>query len=108
MNSSRLPARHDGLAIASLVLSLTVPLIGSLLAVIFGHMSRSQAMRERRQASGIATAGMILGYIGLAAFVIVIIVIVVTATSSPDPTQQWVDCINAQLNNPQLVCPPSP
>ncbi|MGO8947652.1 MAG: DUF4190 domain-containing protein [Ktedonobacterales bacterium] len=62
----------NGFAIASLILSIggfiLLGLIGSVLGVIFGHVARSQI----RQAStteeglGLANAGIIIGYIGLA------------------------------------------
>ena len=103
------PAVHDGLAIASLVLSLVwLGGLGSLLAVIFGHMSHNEAKRANRQASGLATAGLVLGYKGLVAIAIVIIAVIVAATNKPDPTQQWIDCLNRQLSNPNLVCTPPP
>jgi len=67
-------ARPDGLAIASLVLSLVwVAGIGSLLAVIFGHSSRGQAKREGMKPSSMATAGVVLGYIGLGFIVLFVL-----------------------------------
>jgi hypothetical protein len=57
---------NDGKAIASLVLGLTgLCGIGSLLAIILGHQSRGQAKRQGREPSGMALAGVILGYVGL-------------------------------------------
>lgn len=68
-----LPTGVDGLAIASLVLSLVwLGGLGSVGAIVTGHMSRSKARREGRQPSGIALAGLILGYLG-AAFITVAI-----------------------------------
>lgn len=62
----RNPAIHDGYAIASLVLSLVWLLgIGSLLAVIFGHMSEAEAKRQDRKTSGFAIAGQVLGVLAI-------------------------------------------
>jgi hypothetical protein len=58
------PSRTDGFAIASLVCSLIFGL-GSLFAVIFGHVSTSRSRREGRSSSGLAIAGLVLGYLGL-------------------------------------------
>lgn len=56
----------DGKAIASLILSiLWIGGIGSLIAIILGHLSRSGARKTNRQPSGVALAGVIIGYIGL-------------------------------------------
>jgi hypothetical protein len=69
--------QHDGLAIASLVLSLVwLGGLGSFLAVIFGHSSRGAAKRAGRPASGLATAGIILGWIGLVVIVLVFVAFV--------------------------------
>jgi Domain of unknown function (DUF4190) len=93
-------AVHDGLAIASLVLSLVyIGGLGSLLAVIFGHKSRGEARRAGRQPSGMATAGLVLGYIGLAVTVIAVIVIIAVAASQPDATQQYINCVNNAIAN---------
>lgn len=103
------PAVHDGLAVASLILSLVwLGGLGSLLAVIFGHMSSNEAKRANRQVSGLATAGLVLGYLGLATLAAILIALIAHAVSKPDPTQQWIDCLNRQLNNPGINCGPGP
>lgn len=62
---------HDGLAIGSLVLSvLWLVGLGSVAGVVLGHVSRSKAAREGRQKSGVALAGLIVGYVGVAFMVI--------------------------------------
>ena len=67
------PSQHDGMAIASLVLSvLWMVGLGSVGGVVLGHLSRSKAKREGRQPSGLALAGLILGYAG-AAFMVAMI-----------------------------------
>ena len=62
-------AKTSGMAIASLVLSLLwIFGIGSILAIIFGHIARSQIARSggRLKGAGIALAGLIIGYIMIA------------------------------------------
>lgn len=54
----------NGLAIASMVLGLVG---GSVLAVVFGHVARSQIRSTREDGDGLAVAGLVLGYLGLAA-----------------------------------------
>jgi hypothetical protein len=70
-----LRAEPDGLAIASLVLSLLwLGGAGSILAVAFGHSSRSAARRRGQQPSAMATVGMVAGYTGLLLLVLIIAV----------------------------------
>ena len=63
--------QNNSLAIVSLVLGLCglfglLPLIGSILAVILGHIARHQIAADSTQdGDGLAMAGLITGYIGL-------------------------------------------
>ena len=62
------PTRTSGLAIASLVLGIVwVFWLGSILAVIFGHVALSQIKRSMGTLSGrgMAIAGLVLGYLGI-------------------------------------------
>lgn len=79
------PVRTNGLAIASMVLSIVgivllclwgVGGIPALLGVIFGHVAKSQIRNDGTQGEGMATAGLVIGYIvvGLAALVILLFV----------------------------------
>ncbi|MDH3463925.1 MAG: DUF4190 domain-containing protein [Acidimicrobiia bacterium] len=80
--------KTNGLAIASLVLGIVwVYWIGSVLAVIFGHIARRQisdanyaAGREVQGGAGMAMAGLVLGWIGVA-FLVIIILAAVGASS---------------------------
>lgn len=69
--------RTSGLAIASLVLGiLWLYWIGSILAVIFGHVVISQSHRdETLRGRGMAIAGLVLGYVGIALLILGIIVV---------------------------------
>ena len=46
--------------------------IGSVLAVIFGHVALSQMRRSGQGGRGMAIAGMVLGYLGVAGLLVVI------------------------------------
>jgi Domain of unknown function (DUF4190) len=63
------------LAIISMVASIVgfvwiLPFIGSLAGVITGHISLRQIARTGEKGRGMALAGLIVGYVGLAFFVI--------------------------------------
>jgi hypothetical protein len=73
------PPTTNGLAVASLVASFFwMAWFGSFLAVIFGHVALGQINRSggRQQGAGLAIAGLVLGYLELAALLIVILVAV--------------------------------
>jgi hypothetical protein len=57
----------NGLAIASLVLGcLFCLLVTGILAVIFGNLALAQIARSPQQGRGLAIAGIVLGWIGVA------------------------------------------
>lgn len=65
----------NGMAIASLILSILWFFgLGSLLAVIFGFVGTNQIRRRGQGGRGIAIAGIVIGFIGLAGAIIVIAV----------------------------------
>ncbi len=74
--------RTNGLAVVSLVLGIVWVLgIGSFLALGFGYVARRQisdanhaAGREVQRGAGIAMAGLLLGWIGVALLILLIIV----------------------------------
>lgn len=79
------PAPTNGLAIASLVLGiLWIWGLGSLLAVIFATVSKNQirASRGHQGGSGLATAGLVLGIIGLAITVLFILFVAILAAGT--------------------------
>jgi hypothetical protein len=80
------PPGTSGLAIASLVLGIVwIYGIGSLLAVIFGHIARGQVRRGERSGGGMALAGLILGYVGLVGIVLLIVLVVTLSNNTCDP-----------------------
>lgn len=64
------PRQTNGLAIASLILGiLWLYWVGSVLALIFGYVARSQIRERGEGGAGLATAGIVLGWIGIAVLV---------------------------------------
>ncbi len=76
-------SRTSGLAIASMVLGiLWIWWIGSILAVIFGHVAISQTHRDPTlRGKGMAIAGLVLGYIGVGTFLLVVIAAAASGTA---------------------------
>ena len=66
--------RTNGLAVVSLIASL-VWVLGSIVAVITGHVALRQIARSggRQSGRGIAIAGLALGYLGVAAFLLTLL-----------------------------------
>lgn len=88
-----MPQSTNGMAIASLACSIAsfviAPLIGAVLGVIFGHIALKQLRTSPEQGHGMAVAGLIIGYIHLALFVLLlllIIVFVIIGVSTSQPT----------------------
>jgi hypothetical protein len=69
----------NGLAIAALVCGVGGFVIGLsfIPAIICGHLARAQIRRTGEQGAGLALAGLILGYVGIALFIVLIAVFVV-------------------------------
>ncbi|WEV26960.1 DUF4190 domain-containing protein [Streptomyces sp. 71268] len=60
------PQRTNGLAVASMVLGiLWLYWIGSILALIFGYVARNQIRERGEGGGGMATAGLVLGWVGV-------------------------------------------
>ena len=78
------PPHTNTLAVAALVCGIgqffTLGL-GTIPAVILGHMSQRQIRRTGEQGSGMATAGLVLGWIGVALWVIFITFVLFAAVS---------------------------
>lgn len=71
---SRHTSDTNRLAITSLVFGILawiiLPLIGGMIAIITGHIARSQIKRREQDGAGIALAGLILGYINMVIFLV--------------------------------------
>jgi Domain of unknown function (DUF4190) len=74
----------NGFAIASLVLGiLWLYWLGSVLAVIFGFVARHQIKHSRQSGDGMAIAGIVLGIVGLAVFVLLVVLVFAVTDSRP-------------------------
>ncbi|MFF7633964.1 DUF1707 and DUF4190 domain-containing protein [Kitasatospora sp. NPDC008050] len=70
------PAPNNGMAIASLVLGLLCVPSGGVLgvpAVITGHLARRQIRETQESGDGMATAGLVLGYLSVAGWAAVLL-----------------------------------
>lgn len=81
------PATHTNtLAVVSLIAGIlsflgnVIPVAGgftvALVAIITGHMARRQIKQTGEQGMGMATAGMIIGYIHIALLVLIVIAVI--------------------------------
>jgi hypothetical protein len=81
----------NSLAVASLVCGLAQPFMFGLTtipAVILGHMAQGQIRRTGESGKGLATAGLVLGWIGLSIGLLVAVVIVAAASHANPATGQ--------------------
>jgi hypothetical protein len=62
-------APNNGLAIASLISGIAswvaLPLVGGAAAVVFGHLAQRQIRETGQSGSGMAVAGLVLGYLNV-------------------------------------------
>ncbi|MBD3940847.1 DUF4190 domain-containing protein [Microbacterium sp. NEAU-LLC] len=74
------PAKTNTLAIVSLIASIAsfviLPLVGSIVGVITGHMSLKQLKTSGEQGRGMALAGTIVGWVGIGLTIIGIVAFV--------------------------------
>lgn len=72
----------NGKAVASLVCGIgglvLLPLVLSILALVFGYQARREIEERGESGSGLATAGIVLGWVGIAVFVIGILFFITT------------------------------
>jgi hypothetical protein len=72
--------KYDGLAITSMIVGIVwVYWIGSILAVVFGHIALRRIARDGKAGRGMAIAGLVLGYIGVATLVLFIVLLIASA-----------------------------
>jgi hypothetical protein len=75
------PPRTNGMAIASMVLGLLcVPTFGALgiPAVVTGHIAKSQLRSGREEGDGMATAGLVIGWLSVAGWAMMMLLAVVS------------------------------
>jgi Domain of unknown function (DUF4190) len=72
----------NGLAIAALVCGVGGFVVGLsfIPAIICGHLARRQIRQTGEQGAGLALAGLILGYVGVALFIALVAVFAVVVT----------------------------
>jgi hypothetical protein len=79
-------AKTNSLAIASLVCGIIqiafVGILAAIPAIILGHIARRQIRQTGERGAGMAMAGLVLGYIGVALTVVGIIAIIAVAAHS--------------------------
>lgn len=67
----------NGMAVASLVLGIVwVYGVGSILALIFGYLGLSQIKERQQGGRGLAIAGIVLGWIGVAVVVLAVVLVI--------------------------------
>jgi hypothetical protein len=82
--------KTNALAVASLVCGVSQPLTAGLTmipAVILGHIARGQIRRTGEAGQGLATAGLVLGWVGIGFALLVLLLIAgaLTAQQPPGP-----------------------
>jgi hypothetical protein len=69
------------LALISLVAGISsfviLPLIGAVIAIVTGHIARGQIKRTGESGSGMALAGLILGYVHLVLFALGVLILII-------------------------------
>ena len=84
---ARVAPETNGLAVASLVLGLVwLFWVGSILAIIFGHVSLSQIKKSNgaQGGRGMAIAGLVLGYLSIVPWILILIVTIVGTSASTE------------------------
>ena len=71
----------NGFAIASLTMGVlglsALPLIGAVLALVFGYRARREIANSGESGEGLATAGVILGWVGVGLLALIAVLAVV-------------------------------
>lgn len=80
------PPSTNSMAVLALVAGIAgltvIPLIGSIVAVIVGPMSRKEIARTGEEGQGLATAGIVTGWVGIGIWGAVLIVLVLSIVFS--------------------------
>jgi len=85
--------KESSLAITSLITGILgwtiLPVVGSLAAIITGHLGKKEIKESHGtlDGNGMATAGLILGYVQLGFFVLILIAILIALLVLPQNTE---------------------
>lgn len=80
------PQSTNVLAVVSLISGIVwLCWIGSIAAVITGHVARKQIRRSGEQGDGLAVAGLVLGYLGALTGVTMIVLMAIGAITAEPP-----------------------
>lgn len=75
------------MAIASMVLGIIwIYWIGSILALVFGYIAKRQIKERNESGSGMATAGIVLGWVGIGVLVVIIVIGIAASLSASEVT----------------------
>jgi hypothetical protein len=105
--SLRQPPQTSTLAVVCLVTGIAtwviVPVLGAIIAVITGHMARNEvrASAGRISGDGLATAGLVLGYLQLGVIALSICLAIVFLLVAPA-------IFNFTVSTPQVIGTPTP
>ena len=91
----RVQSVTSGLDITAFICAWFVPFLGMILGMVGIH----DAHRQGRNASGLAIAATVIGIAMTVLAVVLVIGIVAAAHSAPDPTQQYLNCLNNSIAN---------
>jgi hypothetical protein len=74
------PASTNGMAIAALICGIAqffgFWLVGTIPAIVFGHLARKQIRQTGEQGAGMAMAGIILGWVGVGLTVLFVLILI--------------------------------
>ncbi len=89
MSGNNQSKENNSLALVSMITGIAswviLPLVGAIAAIICGHMAKSQIKRERNRydGDGMATAGLITGYLNVVAVVALVGISIMAAVAMP-------------------------
>ena len=73
----------NGLAVASMVLGVVwIYWLGSVLAIVLGHVALRQIRSRRQDGAGLAIGGIVLGWLGLGVLVVALLLRLPLLTTS--------------------------
>jgi hypothetical protein len=75
----------NGMAIASMVLGIVwIYWIGSILALVFGYIAKRQIAERNESGGGMATTGIVLGWVGVGFLILFVGIVIVAGLSRDD------------------------